>query len=267
MDRNRVARPARYNAPVLLSILIALLAPMVASSAAPSPGGRADRPGASAESRASSETSPAAPAGDVDPGEPDAQKLLEEVLRRHAACRDFEARFTETAVSRATGEAPAESGTVSYLRPDMWRWEYRTPEKKLVIVRGKTAAIAVAGETEVSKYDLDQDGGASGVSALLAGGEAVARSFSARFVPPAMGGSPLKDGEAMLKLVPVTLSDQYAHVLLRVHRKSRTVLEAIVVDPGGNSLRFRFSDLRPNRGLRPSAFDLPSSGELSSGEP
>jgi hypothetical protein len=54
----------------------------------------------------------------------------------------------------------------------------------------------------------------------------------------------------------VTLSDQYDHVLIRVRRRDLALVEAVVIDPGGNRLRFQFSDFRFDRGIAESLFDL-----------
>ncbi len=181
-----------------------------------------------------------------------AQVFFEAVLRKYSGYRDFQARFIETPISRATGEGSPESGIVSYRRPEFWRWEYLTPERKIVVIRGKLAAIAVEGE-EVSRYDLGDAEQQSGVGLLLSGSERIGGLFSARFEP---GGS--KD-EPVLRLDPLKISDEYDHVLLRVRRRELTILEVVIADPGGNRLRFQLSDLRTNRGLAETLFDLPSS--------
>jgi outer membrane lipoprotein-sorting protein len=185
------------------------------------------------------------------PGGPPAQDLFEQMLRRYAGFHDFQARFVETAISRASGEGTSESGTVSFKRPDLWRWEYLSPERKVVVVRGKIAAIAVEGDPEVPRYDLGDGSEPSGVASLLAGGEKLTRSFSARFEP---SGS---KEEPVLRLDPLSVSEEYDYVLVRLRRRDAVVREVMIVDPGGNRLRFEFENLQSDRGLPDSLFALP----------
>lgn len=191
--------------------------------------------------------------------DPAAQALLAGVVKECASYRDFEARFRETAISRATGPGTPETGIVFFKRPDLWRWEYRSPEKKVVVVRGKVAVISLEGADgadEHARYELGEDEESSGIGRLLAGGDAVARAFIARFEPagPEAGGE-----TATLRLDPVVLSDQYDHIVLRVRVPDLRIIEAVVVDPAGNRLRFEFEGFVPDRGLSESLFDLPGS--------
>lgn len=174
-----------------------------------------------------------------------------QVLRRYGAYKDFRAKFKETAISRASGEGQPESGTVSFRRPDMWRWDYDDPEKKLVVIRGGIATISVEGEPEVTQYDLGSSDERSSVAALLAGSEAIGTMFSASFEP---AGS---EEASVLRLEPLTLSDEYDHVVLKIRRRDPAILEVVVVDPGGNSLRFVFSGFRADTGLAESVFEPP----------
>lgn len=179
-----------------------------------------------------------------------AQALFDAVLGRYAGYRDFQARFVETSASRASREGVPESGIVSFRRPALWRWEYLSPEKKLVVIRGKLATIAFDGEPEASRYELGDEGGESGVGVLLAGSERAKELFRARFEGDGRGKEPL------LRLDPVRISDEFDYVLVRVRRSDLSILAVVVVDPGANELRFEFSMFRPDLGLAESLFDL-----------
>jgi outer membrane lipoprotein-sorting protein len=181
-----------------------------------------------------------------------AQTLLEQVLRRYGQYQDFQARFVESAASRVSGEDPPEHGTVSFKRPEMWRWEYTAPERKVVVIRGSVATIKVEGDPDVARYDLGASEERSDVGALLGGNESLAKLFKVRYE---RSGS---EEEPWLRLDPVKVADEYDHVLVKVSAKSLTILGVVVVDPGGNSLKFAFSDLRANAGLPASLFELPT---------
>jgi len=207
-------------------------------------------PAPAAASQADRATAAAAAAAAPAPREEEAgaQALFEQILRRVSTYKDFQARFVETSESRA-GTGPArESGQVFFKRPDLWRWEYTDPERKVVRVRGQEAEIAIEGDPQVSRYDLGAGDGPSGIGALLSGGEALSRAFNARFEKGVEPQAPV------LRLDPVTLSDEYEYLLLRVRRADLAILEVVIVDPGGNRLRFQFEDLRPDRGLSDALF-------------
>src|SRR5436309_50729 len=178
-----------------------LLAPVLAAAAGTPP-----------VSPGSRQSDPASPAASVVSK---AQALFSAIVRHHGSYRDFEARFTETSVSRATGAATPETGVVFYRRPGRWRWEYSSPERKRVVVRDKVVVISIEGEEDISRYELGDDDGGAGIGLLLSGGERVETAFLARFEPP---GLDAQAEMATLRLEPVEMSEQYDHILLRVRR-------------------------------------------------
>lgn len=181
-------------------------------------------------------------------GDAQAQALFEQVLRRLSGYKDFQARFVESSETRAGTRAARESGQVFFKRPGLWRWEYTDPERKVVRVRGQSAEMAIEGDPQVSRYDLGPGDGPSGIGSLLSGGESLSRSFTARFEKGVDPQTPV------LRLDPLTLSDDYEYLLVRIRRSDLAVLEVVIVDPGGNRLRFQFEDLRPDRGLADALF-------------
>jgi outer membrane lipoprotein-sorting protein len=189
------------------------------------------------------------------------QALFEQILRRLSGYKDFQARFVESSESRAGTRAARESGQVYFKRPGLWCWEYTEPERKIVRVRGRDAEIAIEGDPQVSRYDLGPGDGPAGIGSLLEGGESLSRSFSARFEKGVDPQTPV------LRLAPLTLSEDYEYLLVRVRRSDLAVLEVVIVDPGGNRLRFQFEDLRPDRGLADALFQFTESAAAGKGSP
>lgn len=261
----RRVRLVRVMRVICVICVICLMAPVSAlaaglaltgagTQAAPAATGKA--PPASATPGAPS----VAPAGALA-GDGAAQELFEQVLRRLQGYKDFQARFVESSETRAGTAAARESGQVSFKRPDLWRWEYTEPERKVVLVRGKDAEMAIEGDPQVSRYDLGSGDGPAGIGSLLAGGPALSRAFTARLEPGVEPATPV------LRLDPVSLSDDYEYLLLRVRRSDLAVLEVVIVDPGGNRLRFQFEDLHPDRGLSEAIFRFAAPAQGAGQEP
>ena len=185
-----------------------------------------------------------------------AQALFEAMLITYAKDHDFRVRFTETPFSRAAGDGPAESGIVVFKRPGFWRWEYRSPEPKIVILRDGVATLKIEGDSEVSHYRLAGEAGTAGetngVGALLAGGQELSRRFVASFEPRG------REGEPVLRLDPVSLSDEFDHIVVRLGVDDLRIRELIVEDPGGNRLRFDFDRFEPNFGASDELFKIPA---------
>ena len=78
--------------------------------------------------------------------------------------------------------------------------------------------------------------------------------MSARFLARIERAS-IRD-EAVLRLDPVRLSDEYDHIVVRFLRKELVIREVMVEDPGGNRLLFRFDGFRPDSGLADALFEL-----------
>lgn len=172
-----------------------------------------------------------------------ADELLARVEKRNAQVRDLEARFTQSYRSGALGRELVETGVLKLKRPGRMRWEYQKPEQKLFVTDGKTWYFYVPAERQV--VVREQAGDRRAPALLLAGGS-IAEQFAPALEVDAAG-------RPRLRLRPRAADPDLDRVYVDLDASDRiTGLE--VHDVQGNISRFRFEELRENRGLADELF-------------
>lgn len=164
--------------------------------------------------------------------------------------RQLEARFEQELLSGALGSGLTESGNLYLERPGRMRWEYLDPEPKTALIVGERMRLFVAEDEQMWVSTLPEDGEL--LPRLLAGDGRVAELFEAR----------LADGERSggktyrLRLIPRARSESFEEVELTLAAPRFAIERALVLDAAGNSVEYRFSTLRRNRGLPADVFEF-----------
>lgn len=175
------------------------------------------------------------------PATPEAQgeALARRVQRFYARARDFSAAFQQTYDYVAFGRQEARAGTVRVKKPGLVRWEYDQPEKKLLVIDGKSFWSYVPEDNQVMvKRDLKGNEASAAFSFLWGRGDLLAE-FSARKVEPPAGLPAGTQGEA-LELLPKK-PGSVQRVVFVVDPKG-AVLASVLTDAQGNLNRLVFVD-------------------------
>ena len=171
-----------------------------------------------------------------------ATSIFARLLHRNNAIRDFRAVFEQRLLSRGLNPPPPESGRVYYLRPYRMRWEYTKPEKKLAVSDGDTGWLFLPEEKRVLRMKIAASIGAEPLASLLSGSGDALKRFRAETIPSGKG-------EIALRLLPATPQQDFDAVEVRVDSATLTIREVHIVDPGGNRMIYRFSEMEENVGL------------------
>jgi outer membrane lipoprotein carrier protein len=184
--------------------------------------------------------SPAAPASQS----PDARALAAKVQAFYEGTKDLSARFEQTYRYAGFGRKQTSSGTLKVKKPGMMRWDYASPEKKTVAVKGSRL---VQYEPEAKQAYVDERFDASAMSAavtFLLGQGDLAKEFD-------LG---LTDEGALL-LRPKQPDPRVESIALTVG-KAGEVVATRVVDGSGNVNEIRFTEMKRNPGLKDAEFDV-----------
>ena len=187
------------------------------------------------------------PSGPAGPAPGEADRLFARMLERSRQVRDFRARFNQRLFSRGLAVPAEESGEVLYLRPGKMRWDYEEPEKKLALSDGKNGWLYLPEENRAIRMDLTASVGVGPLADLLAGNEQALPAFRASRLPD-------DPGLVGLRLVPLVPREEFDAIELRADATSLRLKQIDVVDPGGNRMTFRFSEMTENTGLPESLF-------------
>lgn len=156
----------------------------------------------------------------------------------------LEGRFEQSIVSGAMGEGMSENGRLWVERPGRMRWDYLEPDLKVALVDGETTRLYVEEEREMYLGQLDGESGL--LPRLLAGSERFTDRFKTQVLATPSGGG---NGFYLIQLMPHTESESFEELILLTRPPQFAIEGAEIVDPAGNTIRYRFSDLRRNQPL------------------
>ena len=163
--------------------------------------------------------------------------------------------FVQTLSSSSLGRTRTESGRFWIRKPNLMRWEYTSPEKKLAVVDGKHAWLYLPDEREAQRgpaSEVEQ----AGAAALLTGRLRLERDFTSRRPGPddLAGELPLPARTVMLELTPRRGDLEFEKALVAVEPDRLEIRKLVLVDPLGDRMSFTFSALEENKPLPDTLF-------------
>ncbi|MCE2949555.1 MAG: outer membrane lipoprotein chaperone LolA [Betaproteobacteria bacterium] len=147
-----------------------------------------------------------------------------------------QARFTQTVVDRKGRRVQEATGSMQFLRPGRFRWEYEKPYSQLLVGDGQRIWIWDRDLNQVTVRRLDR--AITGTpAALLAGSNEIEKAFI-------VTAQPAQDGLEWIEAVPKGTESSFASVRLGF---AQDVLAAMELnDALGSRTMIRFEDLQRN---------------------
>ncbi|MDF1563232.1 MAG: outer membrane lipoprotein carrier protein LolA [Deltaproteobacteria bacterium] len=212
----------------------------------------AAEPEAPAAAKPAKKPAPKKPAPVTAPGPqaaPDAAEpamaLTAKVQAFYEETADFTASFEQRYTYKILGRTSKSSGTVSFKKPGLMRWDYLKPRPKAFIVDGETLWMYSPEDHSVIKRpNFEPDSLSSSITFLWGKGK-LADEFDITLA-----------AENTLKLVPKTAQPGFASLRFVVDPKTGQVLESTVFDAQGNTNHIIFSKAKLNTGLDAKQFEF-----------
>jgi outer membrane lipoprotein carrier protein len=204
----------------------------------------------------SSNAPPAAPKpGQEAAGKGDQGRALALLIQRsYARAKDFSARFAQTYTYAALGRTKESTGRVMVKKPGLLRWEYETPDKKLLVVDGAAFWQWVPDDNQVMVNRHFQGGELSAAFTFLWGKGDLTREFTPREIPLPEALAKVEGAQTRaLELLPRKPSPQIQRVVFAVDAKG-TVRASLVTDAQGNDNRLVFSEAKTDSSLPDALF-------------
>lgn len=225
-DRPRIRRRRGTLALLTAAVSVAAFAPSPAMRAALAQGaaGGTPVPGAAGAG--------ATPAAGAVPSAAAAARLRSFIEGTQSA----QARFTQTVVDRKGRRVQEATGSMQFLRPGRFRWEYEKPYSQLLVGDGQRIWIWDRDLNQVTVRRLDR--AITGTpAALLAGSNEIEKAFI-------VTAQPAQDGLEWIEAVPKGTESSFASVRLGF---AQDVLAAMELnDALGSRTMIRFEDLQRN---------------------
>lgn len=165
------------------------------------------------------------------------------------ATRSAQANFTQEVQDKNGKRLQSASGTMQFVRPGKFRWEYRKPYAQLIVGDGQKFWMYDADLNQVTVKRLDAALGSS-PAALLSGSDEIERGF----VLTNLAG---REGLEWLQAKPRSNETTFEKILMAFNDKSQLVVMELH-DAFGNHTVLRFSELLKNPPMSPQRFKFVS---------
>ena len=156
----------------------------------------------------------------------------------------LQARFEQSVLDTENNRQGLYHGSMTVKRPDRFRWDYLTPERKQIIADGKNLWIIDTELSQVTQYA--QSLALKNSPALVLLGEG---SLEESFAIIERGE---KRGKQWLELIPIDSDSDVLRILLAFEEDQLLQLET--TDNFGQVSRFRFFDMQRNPDLADEQF-------------
>jgi len=175
--------------------------------------------------------------------EPAAAGLVAKVQKYYDSTKDLRAHFEQQMQSPSRAPSKA-AGEVWLKKPGKMRWDYLTPEKKLMVSDGATLWVYEPEDEQAYKQDLKGNALPAQVSFLLGEGR-LDKEFDASVTK--VDGVAADD--VALKMVPKVGTAAYRYLVFVVDGKSGMVKQTIIYDQQGGTNKLTFAEVRQNKGV------------------
>lgn len=190
-------------------------------------------------------TPAAAPAGTLP-----IPAVVERMQKNYDQARDFKAQFTQTYTNATFKRTKKSTGTVTFKKPGLMRWDYDTPQKEMILSTGKVLWLYQPDDQAAYKQDLKTSQLPASLAFLMGKGK-LADQFE---IAPA-GTVPYgSSSDYRLSLKPKEPQSTYQAMIFVVDPKTFFVTESVLTDSQGNVNDIAFTDLKVNTKIPESQF-------------
>jgi outer membrane lipoprotein carrier protein len=180
---------------------------------------------------------------------PEVKVLVDRVQSFYEKTQDFSSDFKQDYTYKAFKRTQTSSGTVTFRKPGMMRWEYEKPSPKTFVLAGERVLSYDPGAKLLTRASLNTNQLSASVTFLFGVGKLEKEFFIAK-KPCATCAGP------QLELTPRLPDARFKKILLEVDEATAQVVKSTVIDPDGSENAIRFLRFKTNVGIQEASFKL-----------
>jgi len=245
---------------LLVSLLSAQVAPVAPAAQPPAPAVAAEAKASKIETKpvAAPEARPATPAPAAAEAPKPAVKgsvaaevkpLVEKMQAFYEKTEDFKSAFKQDYKYKTFRRTQTSTGTVTYKKPGLMRWEYENPSPRTFVLAGNKIYAYDPPAQTLTVASVDTSKLSASVTFLFGQGQ-LADEFHIK------KGTCADCKGTLLVLDPAQPDPRFRQVRLEVDSKTAQVLKSTVVDPDGSENTIAFVELKTNVGVSKDGFKL-----------
>lgn len=180
---------------------------------------------------------------------PEVKALVEKMQAFYEKTEDFKSGFKQDYKYKAFRRTQTSTGTVTYKKPGLMRWEYENPSPRTFVLAGNKVYAYDPPAQTLTVASVDTSKLSASVTFLFGQGR-LADEFNIT------KGTCADCKGTLLVLDPAQPDPRFRQVRLEVDAKTAQVLKSTVVDPDGSENTIAFLDLKTNVGVSKDGFRL-----------
>lgn len=163
----------------------------------------------------------------------------------------LKAQFIQVYSSSTVSTPLKERGKFYFKKPDLMKWEYTQPEKKIFVFKKGILWSYFPEDNQLIKSDLSERKQEAEILSLLSGQKGLRNNYSLQFSP-----FPSQNEEVYhIKLNPKK-EHQYSYILLEINSKNWLIQKALFFDWAGNKSEFHFKQIKTDVPIPETVFEL-----------
>ncbi|HEY1086783.1 MAG TPA: outer membrane lipoprotein carrier protein LolA [Archangium sp.] len=180
---------------------------------------------------------------------PDVKALVDRVQSFYEKTQDFTADFKQDYTYKAFKRTQSSSGTVTFRKPALMRWEYEKPGKKTFVLAGDRVFAHDPEAKLVTRAALSTNQLSASVTFLFGVGKLENEFSIVKKACTTCTGT-------QLELTPLVVDPRFKKIYLEVDEKTAQVLKSTVIDPDGSENAISFINLKTNVGIDEKSFKI-----------
>ncbi len=186
--------------------------------------------------------------GVPDNGQKNLQPIMDALMERYAG-RDFSADFHQESTLSALDISDTAGGTAWFKHPGRMRWEYRFPDRHIIVTDGDTLWIHRPEENQVVKGNAANYFGDGKGAGFLSNFSLIAEAFEVSL----LNGS---QAHWRLKLVPHEKHYELSAIYLEINRKTTEIERVVTENAFGDTTTITLDNLSFSSDMDVSLFEF-----------
>jgi outer membrane lipoprotein carrier protein len=180
-----------------------------------------------------------------------AEEIALKAEKKLQSFQSLQANFEQFLYSTSVSTPLDERGKFYFKKPDLMRWEYEEPEKKVWLYKDGNFLFYIPEDNQLIRSSQSKEKYESEILAILSGQKSLRDNYQIEFNP-----FPTDEPKAwQLKLTP-KVEGEHSFILLEINEKSWLIQKAVFLDWAGNKTEFHFSQIKTDVRLSPKVFEL-----------
>ncbi len=187
----------------------------------------------------------------------DAIAIVDAIQKQYDATDTFQARFIQKSYLKILGQSQKAEGSVSIQKPGKMKWNYRAPDRQILVSNDQGLWLYLPDEKQVTKMKAQSIYSSNTPALFLAGRGKLTESFT-------IGKVTEESGLYAAELIPRNRAQNLSKMVLLADKKNYQIVGSRVYDNLGNKTEMMFSDIQTNPNLNKKLFqfEVPKGVEL-----